>query len=449
MRAQPRALTIPRSYFNRVYGRSCLTATPFFYIWFLMKTIFICFAFLVFIFDAIAAEKSSEELVEAAEQGNLQKVRSLIHAGADLNAPDPKEGLTPLIAAVQYGHTAIVEALIKAGADLNRKDELNQSTPLMWAVRKSESEEGKVTAPIEKKYDIAKLLIQSGADIHLKNRWGSTALQWAADSGNLLMVQALIERGADVNAGDDDGLTPLMVAANYEGETYLKMVQTMIKAGAKVNAQDVFGLTALMKAAMNHFKTGTVRFLVSSGAEIDSKTKEGYTALMLACKTARTEIIKFLIDAGADLQARTNNGDSVMTVAKHAGYKDVIAILKKAGAREITPTAMSNEGTIEGRVNIGPLRPGPVRQNEPPPDTTKLFSAHKIVILSEDGNKVVQEVSLDAVGNYKVSLPPGKYRVDFRPHDIGIGMRLFQPQMVTVEAGQTTRHDIYIDTGMR
>ena len=413
-----------------------------------MKKIFTCFAFLVFIFDAIAAEKNSEELVKAAEQGNLQKVRSLIQAGADLNARHTGEGVTPLIAAVQYGHTAIVEELIKAKADLNRKDELNQSTPLMWAVRKSESEEGKITAPIEKKYDIAKLLIQSGADIHIKNRWGSTALQWAADSGNLLMVQTLIDRGADVNAGDDAGLTPLMVAANYEGETYLKMVQALIKAGAKVNAQDELGVTALMKAAMNHFKPDTVRFLLRSGAEIDSKTKEGYTALMLACKMARTEIVKFLIGSGADLQARTKNGESVITIAKQAGYDDVIAILKKEGAREETrSTSMRNEGTVEGRVTVGPLRPGPVRKDEPPPDTTKLFSSHKIVILKADEDKVIQEVSLDSEGNYKVSLPPGKYRIDFQPHDIGI--RPYQPEMVTVEANQTTRHDLDIDTGMR
>jgi len=412
-----------------------------------MKKIFIVvFVYLsLFCLNAVAEERNSKELLEAAEEGNLQKVQSLINADTDLNARDPKEGLTPLIGAVQFGHTTIVEALIKAGADVNHKDELNQSTPLMWAVRKEESEEGRVTAPIEKKYDIAKLLIQSGADIHVKNRWGSTALQWAADSGNLLMVQTLIDRGADVNAGDDAGLTPLMVAANYEGEAYLKMVQRMIKAGAKVNAQDELGVTALMKGAMNHFKTDTVRLLLSSGAEIDSKTKEGYTALMLACKMARTEIVKFLIHSGADLQARTKNGESVMTVAKRAGYDEVIAILKNKGARE--DTAVANTGSIEGSVKIGPLKPGPVRQNEPPPDTTRLFSSHKIVILSEDGDKVVQEVPLDAQGNYRVSLPPGKYRVDFQPHDIG--MTPFQPQMVTVEANQTARHDLEIDTGMR
>jgi hypothetical protein len=169
---------------------------------------------------------------------------------------------------------------------------------------------------------------------------------------------------------------------------------------------------------------------------------------MLASKMARTEIVKSLIDAGANLQARTNNGESVMTVAKQAGYDDVIAVLKKEGAKENShSTAMRNEGTIEGRVEIGPLKPGPVRQDEPPPDTTKLFSSHKVVILSADGNKVVQEVPLDAGGNYKVSLPPGKYRIDFQPHDIGITP--LKPQMVTVEAKQTTRRDIEIDTGIR
>jgi ankyrin repeat protein len=292
-----------------------------------MKLRFFCFVFLfsnMFFFCADAVEAKSEELGEAVAKGDLQKVRSLIAAGADLNAPDPKEGLTPLIKAVQFRQTAIVEELVKAGADVNRKDEINHSTPLLWAVRKGEVEEGNVTAPIEKKYEIAK------------------------------------------------------------------------------------------------------------------------------SKSARIEIVKLLIRSGADLQARNANGESILTVAKQAGYDDVVEILKKEGAREHSnPANVSAEGWIEGRVKIGPLRPGPERLDEPEPDMGRLFSRHKIVILSEEGSKKVKEVSLDAKGNYKVSLPPGKYQVDFQPHDIGIGMRFFRPQIVTVQADKTTRHDIAIDTGMR
>ena len=107
----------------------------------------------------------------------------------------------------------------------------------------------------------------------------------------------------------------------------------------------------------------------------------------------------------------------------------------------------SGEGWIEGRVTIGPLRPGPVHIDDPEPDASKLFSSHKIVILSAGQNKKIKEVSTTAKGNYKVSLPAGKYRVDFQPHDIG--MMPYEPQTVIVQTGKTTTHNLEIDTGMR
>ena len=297
---------------------------------------FVCLLFCASTITALddAINQSNQALCYAAKEGNLKEVKSLLSKGANVNAREAAEGLTPLILAIQFAHLPVVKALIREGADVNLKEDLNQATPLMWAVRKGERKPGRFTAPIEEKYEIAELLIASAADINAKNRWNGTALQWAADSKNLRMVKRLIQKGADVHSADDAGLTPLMVAANYEGPEFLEMVRAMIKAGAKVNQQDEMGMTPLMKASMNHFKTDTVRFLISNGADIHAKTKEGYSALMLACKSARTEIVKFLIQAGADLNAKTGDGRSVMKVAKEAGYVDVIEILAKAGAKE-------------------------------------------------------------------------------------------------------------------
>ena len=108
----------------------------------------------------------------------------------------------------------------------------------------------------------------------------------------------------------------------------------------------------------------------------------------------------------------------------------------------------TKSGSIEGQVTIGPLRPGPVRVDQPEPEVPpELFASHKIVVLSQDGKTTILESKLDSKGNYKVDVPAGTYLVDVQPHDIGMGR--FTPQEVVVEAGQTVRHDIDIDTGMR
>jgi hypothetical protein len=111
-------------------------------------------------------------------------------------------------------------------------------------------------------------------------------------------------------------------------------------------------------------------------------------------------------------------------------------------------TTDTKTGSIEGRVTIGPLRPGPVRADQTEPEVPpELFASHKLVILSPDGKTIIIESKLDSKGNYKVDVPAGTYLVDVQPHDIGMGN--FTAQSVVVEAGKTVRHDIDIDTGMR
>jgi hypothetical protein len=117
-------------------------------------------------------------------------------------------------------------------------------------------------------------------------------------------------------------------------------------------------------------------------------------------------------------------------------------------AHKAMPPEMKSNGWIEGRVTIGPLRPGPVRADQQEPEVPpELFASHKLVVLSQDGNTKVVETKIDSKGYYKVSVPAGTYLVDVQPHDIGMGR--FTPQEATVEAGKTIQHDIDIDTGMR
>lgn len=105
-------------------------------------------------------------------------------------------------------------------------------------------------------------------------------------------------------------------------------------------------------------------------------------------------------------------------------------------------------GILQGRVTIGPLRPGPVHLDQPEPEPPpELFEKHKVAVLTADGKKEIARVALDAKGNYRIELPPGDYLVDFVPHDIGL--RQMPAESVNIQPGQTTILNLDIDTGMR
>ncbi len=115
---------------------------------------------------------------------------------------------------------------------------------------------------------------------------------------NLKEAQKLIDDGADVNAKDKFGHTPLHTATSPE------MVQLLIKNGADVNARNVFGDTPL------HTKTSPeiVRLLIKNGADVNARNKVGATPLNYLSK--ELEKAELLIDNGADVNARDENDNT-------------------------------------------------------------------------------------------------------------------------------------------
>jgi len=93
---------------------------------------------------------------------------------------------TPLMRAALDGNTERVRELIHQGADINQRDD-NGRTALMFAV-------------INTHYETMKVLLEYGADVNNKSNKGGTALMGAASAGDLRMVQALLDKGADVHA---------------------------------------------------------------------------------------------------------------------------------------------------------------------------------------------------------------------------------------------------------
>jgi ankyrin repeat protein len=161
---------------------------------------------------------------------------------------------------------------------------------------------------------------------------GITALMEASRRGKTHreIAAALIQAGAEINAQDPYGVTPLSFAA-ISGS--LETIQRLLKSGANVKAKDVDGRTALIETLTteNDLPPETIEELIQAGSEVNVRIYGGLTPLMIAA-AGNSRILKALIRAGADLNAVDDQGATALRWAKDSpeNYK----ILKDAGARE-------------------------------------------------------------------------------------------------------------------
>jgi hypothetical protein len=119
----------------------------------------------------------------------------------------------------------------------------------------------------------------------------------AANIGNLNEINALLAKGADVNAKTNDGSTALM---NASQEGHKDIIDALLSKGADANAKMENGFTALILASRRGHKD-IVDALLAKGADINAKTKDGATALYMACYYGRDDIVALLKKHGAGI----------------------------------------------------------------------------------------------------------------------------------------------------
>ncbi len=166
---------------------------------------------------------------------------------------------------------------------------------------------------------LADSTLESVTDKH-----GSTPLLHAALLADAPMMRVLVEHGADVNAANQDGITPLMWAA---GE--LDKVRLLLDKGAKADARSVLGPTPLLFAATYAGNAEVARLLIKNGASVADKDLFQETALTSACKRGDAELAAILIEAGADVHS---GGRCPLDWASEEGNFETLACLLKHGA---------------------------------------------------------------------------------------------------------------------
>jgi ankyrin repeat protein len=159
---------------------------------------------------------------------------------------------------------------------------------------------------------------------------GNTPVADAAMQGDAAAVQALLKKGADVNAAQGDGMTALHWAA-MRNDTAL--AQVLLHAGANVRAATrINGYTPTFLAAQHGYPE-ILELLLKAGADAKAASSTGSTPLMLAAASGNVQAVTLLLDAGADVNARdTAKGQTALMYAAANNRVPVITLLTARGA---------------------------------------------------------------------------------------------------------------------
>jgi ankyrin repeat protein len=281
----------------------------------------------------------------ASSNGNATTVQRLLDKGADPNIVSTA-GVSPLMRAAQVGGGAAVRLLLAHGAKVNEREPSRSQTALMWAVA-------------QRHPDVARVLIENGADVTARTRvrrlvvnrggpngtsadepyvgdvdkGGSTPLLFAARSGDLESAKLLVAAGAGVDDRAPDGYSAMQLAS-HSGHS--ELARWLLDRGADPNAADV-GFTTLHTAVL----TGDlplVNALLAKGASPNARITKatpirrlgedlalptpllGATPFLLAAKYADVPILRALVAAGADPLLPAADGTTPLMAAAGVGW---------------------------------------------------------------------------------------------------------------------------------
>ena len=317
--------------------------------------------------DAAEAEDS----ISAVVRGDFETAARQIASGRrDLEITNDAE-LTKLAQAAANGDVEMIRLLLCAGAEIDSQSSGDRSTALMCAIRTRQS------AAID-------VLLAAGARTDISNRHGNCAAELAVDSGDLGVLKAFVNDGAagwhinsdkdpliiraalagDVNITkyllermayprDRDGNHPLAllaIATPMPGK--IKGVQTLLQAGADILQKNRHGDTAFTLAAAHGYQDVTKKLIAHPPSGISAgrwtrrlqgtSNRHGRTALMRAVLNKKAEMTAFLLEHGADPHRTDKAGCNAILLAARKGDVSTVKALMKGNASHVATDPKGN-----------------------------------------------------------------------------------------------------------
>lgn len=289
------------------------------------------------------------EIHQAVEAGDQARVALLLRQDPSL-VRSRNENSTrdlPLHTAAITGQLEIARLLLESGAELDGLDS-DESTPLQCAA-------------VYRHPEVVRLLLARGADVNRRDKNGAYSLSFAASGGDSACVRLVFDAGADLNLITPQGtnllhyactrgfwwLADRVIAAggdinrgDREGQTPLHMasfgrfperVREIIARGGNVTAADSEGVTPLHAAAM-YDRVEIARLLLEHGADANAVDRRGATPLLWACRGGAPSLARLLLDQGARPDVATDWGATPLLAAAENGNREVVDMLLQAGA---------------------------------------------------------------------------------------------------------------------
>jgi len=182
--------------------------------------------------------------------------------------------------------------------------------------------------------------LQSGLDPNFEGDRGGTGLMIAAWDGNIAMMSLFVKHGADINRINGFKEQALMHAA-WTG--HLPAVSWLLDRGASVDG-DPYEWSALHYAAFAGHDL-IAKFLIQKGADVNARSNNGATPLMMAAHEGRDSMVKMLLDAGADRNIKNGLGENALTWAMRYEHTDI--------AKMVAPTDEYNDAAAKPKATWG------------------------------------------------------------------------------------------------
>ena len=243
-------------------------------------------------------------------------------------AVQDSSGATPLHEAIRYGKLDIAKMLLDAGANINAKDNLGK-TPIMLIIPRDK---------IEETYN---LLIRYRADLNQADTYGDTVLHTATmlHAGSNV-IRTLTNNGADINARNKEGVTPLAIAIQSED---IQTIKYLTANGASIHTQDTHGKSPL---SMAFEMSNDVFEATLNESNCNTQDSEGNTPLHIALiNNAPMTKIQHIIGLTQDVNIRNKNGDSPLYIAASKNMEQVGKLLLEKGA-DIYSTNKDNNSPL-------------------------------------------------------------------------------------------------------
>jgi ankyrin repeat protein len=233
-----------------------------------------------------------------------------------------------LHAAVEKGHLKIVEELLKYGTDVNMLYKPTYgigSMPLHVAAKNRQEE-------------VAKLLISCGADVNAQDETGKTPIIYATENADLKITRLLLTNKANVK--DNPELLNIAVKKDCR-----EIVEVLLEHGADVNTSDEYGRTALHFTALGededffgfvpntdpviNVKAEIAKLLLSSGANVNAQTKNGLTMLHAATEKGYVKVVEALLEHNADFKSSIKTDKTRLSAPPELHNLEVDEVLLK------------------------------------------------------------------------------------------------------------------------